>query len=429
MPSKLKYYKRRLGAWLAFRKQYRLWKSIVPVPPQGMPANNGKRLTIVPCDPWSVGGSRGDEAMITAVIQRYRKLHPSAPITIITEGEEGNRYVEKLPYPGIEPLPVWNGGNPIKKIYDAVIGQHPACVVLLGADCMDGFYSPFISLTLLALHDLFSRTEGIKSRLTGFSFIGKPYLPLRKAFNNTATETRLRLRDTVSLERFNKFTGKKAELVADIAFMLEADYDFDGYTELKKWITARRADGTERIIGFNFHPMLRKYRNDSETENDAHTLAQNMAILMRQDSHISFVLIPHDDRPRYTDNIMLGKIAAELGNEGFGERIYYTPEVYRATQIKALCSLIDGLISSRMHLAIAALGQGKSVMTAEYRGKFEGLLKHFGLPEYCLLRPEEFISDKFTEHADEYIRHLPELTRQVEKGIKKVEQLAEKNLS
>ena len=426
MYGRLKYCKQKISTWLAFRRQYRMWKRVA-VQHLHNPYVE-KQLAIIPCDPWSVGGSRGDEAMMTAIILKYRKDHPAAPITIISEGDEGSKYISKLPYPGITPLPVWNGNTPVKTIYEAVMKLRPSDVVLLGADCMDGYYSPFISLTLLALHDLFSRTDEIKSHLTGFSFNRHPYRPLRKAFNSITPSARLYLRDAVSLERFKKFAKADAELTADAAFMLEADYGFDGYEKLKEWITTRRAAGTRHIIGFNFHPMLRRYDNTEEIQNDACSLARNIAAIMQRNGAIDFVLVPHDDRCRYTDNIMLKTIADSLIQAGFGSRTYYSPEVYRAAQIKALCSLLDGLASSRMHLAVAALGEGKSVLAAEYQGKFEGLFRHFNLPAEYLLTPDEFIGDAFAGRFEKYMAHLPELTRQVEKEREKVIRLSEKNL-
>lgn len=412
---------------LAFGRLYRLWKKTEPrrnIAPAGE-----NRLVIIPCDPWTVGGSRGDEAMIFAVIQRYRKEHPSAPVTIVSAGEEGSNYVNGIPYHGITPLPVWQGKEPVKTIYGEVMKLSPHEVVILGADCMDGFYSPMISLTLLALHDLFSRTAGVRSRLTGFSFNSKPYRPLRRAFKNLTPSAAVNIRDAVSLKRFRKFTGINAGLVSDVAFLLEAESNFDGYDDLKEWCRARRACGTRYILGFNFHPMLRNYDNASGAEEDASAIARSLTAFMNKKNDIDLVLIPHDARSRYTDNIVLGTIAKTVSEAGLGNRTYYNPTVYNAAQIKAFCSLIDGVICSRMHLAIAALGQGKSVLAATYQGKFEGLFLHFGLPMKLLLSPSEFTGKGLVEHLENYTEHIADLNEKVEKELNRIIILSEKNLS
>lgn len=125
---------------------------------------------------------------------------------------------------------------------------------------------------------------------------------------------------------------------------------------------------------------------------------------------------------------MLEVIYSYLHQKQLQDRVYYDAEVYRAPQLKAICSLIDGLISSRMHLAIAALGQGKSVMAASYQGKFEGLFQHFRLPDTYLLNPDVFISDAMIPVFYSYLDHLRELTSQVKKMLPSVVQLSQKNL-
>ena len=426
MQAKIKGIKHRLGIWLAFRKLFKLWKSISPF--DVFYEKTNPHLVIIPCDPFSVGGSRGDEAMITAVIQKYRMANPQIPITIISGSEEGNLYITNLPFKHIYPLYVWTGNNPIERIYNSVIDLHPSEVILLGADCMDGFYSPFISLTLLALHDLFSRTAGIKSRLLGFSFNGHPYKPLIKAYDSLSEDIVLNLRDEISLARFVKRTSHKAGLVSDAAFMLIPDSDFQEYSNLRDWIKTSHERGISYVIGFNFHPMLRKYKDSNEIQNDALTLAKNLVCILREDTSINFVLIPHDDRNRLTDNMMLNVIAEQLKSQGFEKRIYYIQHVYRASQLKAICGLLDGLVSSRMHLAIAALGQKKSVFAVTYQGKFEGLYRHFELSTHYLLTPTDFMSDKMVSRFHSYIDQLPELTNCVQRNLNKVVELSEKNL-
>lgn len=426
MRKKISKIKHKLGIWLAFRKAFKQWKKIKLVQvPEGDKSNC---LVIVPCDPFSIGGSRGDEAMITAVIQRYRKFNPSISIVIVSGSEEGNCYISELPYENITPLDVWRGNYPIKRIYHAIMDVHPSNVVILGADCMDGFYSPFISLTLLALHDLCSRTKGIKSTLLGFSFNDHPYKPLIKAYNSLPTNVILNLRDEISLGRFIKRVSHKANLVADAAFMLVPDSDFLEYSKLKNWIFTRHKQGITHVIGFNFHPMLRKYKDSEEIKNDALILAKNLSCILRSDRSINFVLIPHDDRNLLTDNMMLEVIAKYLYSQGFNERVYYISHVYRASQLKAICGLLDGLVSSRMHLAIAALGQKKSVLAVTYQGKFEGLYRHFCLSTDYLLTPTDFMSDKMIYKFHSYISHLSELTICVQKNLDKVIKLSERNL-
>ena len=117
-----------------------------------------------------------------------------------------------------------------------------------------------------------------------------------------------------------------------------------------------------------------------------------------------------------------------LKNHTSGQCIFYDAEVPRASQLKALCGLLDGLISSRMHLAIAALGMRVPVMAATYQGKFEGLFQHFGLDGTFLLNPQEFLSDTLIDKFNLFINSLPELRQKISRKLPLVLELSNKNL-
>lgn len=418
--------KKKLGVAHAFYKEYRQWMKIrARIQPC---YSDSKHLVIVPCDPWTVGGSRGDEAMIMAVIHYFRNKYPHIPVIMVSGGNEGDRYINTFPIPNVKGLRLWNGNYPLERIYDGIMAQHPSHVVLLGADCMDGFYSPFISLTLLALHDLFSNTSGIESRMMGFSFNEKPYWLLKWAYNQLNEGVTLNLRDQLSLSRFRKFTKKDAGLVADSAFLLQPSYNFNGFVRLETWVKSRRQNGTKLIIGMNFHPMLRKYNGEDDIKADALIIAKNLETILHDRADIDFVFIPHDNRSCLTDNLMLGEMYMYLCACGFDKRVYYEQQVYRADQLKGICSLIDGIVSSRMHLAIAALGQGRSVMAASYQGKFEGLFQHFNLPLRYILSADKFISNDMVISFFDYIDNLTELNAMVGKELPKVLRLSQNNM-
>ena len=319
MQAKIKEIKNKLSVFLSFNRQYFQWKKIHP---SKIDIKNDN-LLIVPCDPWAIGGSRGDEAMLIAIIQWYRKKYPKSHIFIISASKEGCDYINNLPYSKITALYEWCGTNPIDRIYKTAINIDINSVILLGADCMDGFYSPFVSLTLIALHELFSLTGNIKSRLMGFSFNNSPYRPICKAFDSLSSDVCINLRDPISLQRFKKQIRINAGLVADVAFLLTPDYDFDGYKRLQEWTTLRHQAQGQYVIGFNFHPMLRKYGDVNGIRKDALAMAEILAEILRRNKNIHFVIIPHDNRNKLTDNIMLGTgkvcITINLKNELFYE--------------------------------------------------------------------------------------------------------------
>ena len=419
--------KKKLGIKYAFHKTYRQWKRINA----GIQPCESKRkhLIIVPCDPWSVGGSRGDEAMIMAVIHKYRHKFPQIPISIVCAEGKGMSYIEQFPIEGVRPINSWTGSYPLERIYQSILKVQPSDVVILGADCMDGFYSPLLSLTLLALHDLCANTIGISSYLLGFSFNSKPNWMMIRAFRSLSNDTVVSIRDAISLERYQQKVGKPARLVADAAFMLQPEKSFHLYEEIAQWVSGQKT-ASRVVIGLNFHPMLRKYNGADDIKSDALKLAIIIEEILLRHKNISFVFISHDDRSKLTDNLMLSNMVNYLKSQSdeLIERVFYRQEVPRAHQLKALCGLLDGLISSRMHLAIAALGMGTPVMAATYQGKFEGLFKHFELDRTYLLEPNLFLSSRMIAVFENFIENLHTIKKQINTNLPQVLAYSNANL-
>ena len=418
--------KKKLLQIYVFWRIWRNWKRVAKQINSHIYTNNASQcLVIVPCDPWSVGGSRGDEAMITGVIHRYRNKHPNISIHIVCADANGKEYINKLGMDNIHPIISWNGAYCMERVYYSILNVNPTEIIILGADCMDGFYAPDLSLNLLALHDLFSRTNNTKSCLLGFSFNEHPSWLMLLAFRSLSKDIRIRIRDKISFCRYKRFTHMPAQLVADAAFMLKPQTDFKMYKEVTDWVSFQHNNG-QTIIGLNFHPMLRTYSGAEDVKGDAIILAHRMEEILQQHPTVSLVLIPHDDRSRLSDNLMLSTIFDTLHK--YHSRIFYSPEVPRAPQLKALCGLLDGLISSRMHLAIAAFGMEVPVMAATYQGKFEGLFLHFNLDDTFLLNPKRFLSHEIVETFASFLQAIPDLKKQISERLPVVQQLSYKNL-
>lgn len=419
--------KKQLTDSIVFFKTFRQWRHIAKKTTKHSFSASDKCLVIVPCDPWSVGGSRGDEAMIMGVIDYYLSLYHDMQIFIVCANDKGVDYINSLPIQNINPIVSWNGSYPVERIYYSICDVYPSDVVVLGADCMDGYYSPVLSESLLAIYDLCNKTVGINSYLLGFSLNNNPSWLMRMAFKSVSSDLPIRLRDPMSFQRYKKLIGNSANLVADAAFLLRPNNKFRLYDEICEWVKKQR-DGGKTIIGVNFHPMLRKYTGKEEIKKDALIVAKNIENILLAHKDVDLVFIPHDNRSMLTDNLMLTTMYAYLHDKGLTDRVFYSSFVPRSSQLKAICGLLDGIISSRMHLAIAALGMGIPVMAATYQGKFEGLFMHFGLDPKYLLSPKEFLSDDMLDVFNDFMSNLPDLQKQITKQLPNVLKLSILNL-
>ena len=81
-----------------------------------------------------------------------------------------------------------------------------------------------------------------------------------------------------------------------------------------------------------------------------------------------------------------------------------------------------------MHLAIAALGQGKPVGAITYQGKFDGLVELFGLPKWILVSPAEASDhDNLSRLVDRLIAESEELGGQIRLRLPSIIDLAKRN--
>lgn len=344
-----------------------------------------QRFVLVPCDPWTLIGSKGDEAMICAVVSQLKAVNPGVKVLVFSATSQATAAAQSL---GFECIDIWDKGP--AAMMDAVKSFDADSLAVLGADCMDGHYSPITTLNMLALADLAART-GIRTSVLGFSFNDHPYPGLSKVFDALHERVRIHVRDAVSFDRFQKFTKARSSLVADAAFQLMPDDASPAVSRLREWVDSQRAVGRE-VVGFNVHPMLLGKPNEAELERLVDRVSTALSTYMESRS-VSLVLISHDYRKDVGDDVCLAPLW-ELLRVKFADRVHYDTAMCSAAQLKAKAGLMSGVVTGRMHLAIASLGMGVPVAALTYQDKFQGLMKHVGLPFDLLLSPAELEDPK-----------------------------------
>ena len=345
-------------------------------------------LVLVPCEPWSVVGSRGDEAMIYAILRDFRSRHPDGRITIVT-GRESAANTEDARRVADDFDVVFNHAwrprfflsNIVRAIEDAAATE----VYVLGADCMDGHYSVYTSLILLAVADLASRM-GIKTSLTGFSWNDAPHPMVVRAFRRVSNALSIVIRDPDSFVRFTSCVRLPDQIsplqAADVAFCLEPKSTDVVRGELDV-LNEERLRGNV-VMGFNIHSLL---VGPDDQIPFCGMVADAIADFMVRRRKVFLAFIPHDYRDG-GDLSVLNAVYQRLP-EALKHRIHIVSSVMSAEELKALAGGLDVLFTARMHLGIAALGMGKPIAAFAYQGKFTGLFKLFHLDEKLILNPAE----------------------------------------
>jgi polysaccharide pyruvyl transferase WcaK-like protein len=249
---------------------------------------------------------------------------------------------------------------------------------------MDGHYVPLDALTRWFLADVAAR-QGVQSTILGFSFNHHPPAWLRYALNSISNRVAIKVRDPISLERFQRFTRARAELVADVAFLLEPRGGSQAAERIQEWAQRRRSEG-DVVLGFNIHPMLIRDMDGARVRALVDGARRGLTEIMEHGG-VSVLLIPHDDRGTKGDLVCLAPLRETLAGR-FGDRVTGPASGLGAAELKAAVGSTDAVITGRMHLAIAALGQGKPVGVLTYQDKFQGLFELFGLPKRLLIDPE-----------------------------------------
>ena len=396
----------------------RLSRSAASQPPSG-PVH---RLVILPADVHTLVGSKGDEAMMQAVVARLAGTAVDLRVAVLTATPTADAAAVAM---GFEALPVWRDPWCLEAVLDGLQLFETDTLLVVGADVMDGYYSSATSLRMLAIADLAARS-GIRTIILGFSFNAAPSRHMKPLFNQVTKDLKINVRDPISLNRFSAFCTARGRLVADAAFMLVADTQSARVGEIAAWKKGRH-DAGDQVIAFNIHPMLIKSSEASQLKRLTDSAVQALKSLLQRTA-LSVVLLSHDDRGNGGDDVCLKLLHQQLAPL-FPQRVLYPAEQMSAAELKAVAGLMDGVVTGRMHLAIASLGMGVPVAAITYQDKFQGLFDHFGLPGSLMLTPGDVMeSAKLLAMMEIFVSRLGQLRAQVVQALPKVLEASESNL-
>lgn len=384
---------------------------------QDSAADKQIKVLIVPPDPLYLTHSRGDQAMLTVVIDWIRQeLSSEAEVHILTSGDSARGPAQTL---GCKPVPLLQSAG-AQEILDTIHAENFDYAFLIGADTVDGKLNPVFSQKMILATDAVRLSGGV-ARVLGFSYAKDRFARMGESFDQIGEEVRVHLRDPKSLARLAEDTTHDLVQVADLAFMLRPA-DVSDLPEAG-WIAARKAEG-RRVIGLNFNPM--PFEGDRTQHDRAASVLADVLAEMAERENLAFLLVAHDFRHDNSDLYSLGYLADRMGGTEFS----WASNTLHASQIKGLCALLDGVVTARMHFAIASLGAGTPVCVATYRNKFSGLLDLFGLGGECLLAPEDFgDAHKVQAQLTNFVAQLPQLAQTVGAHLPSVMDLSSENFA
>ncbi len=339
------------------------------------PSRRGSASSVALLVP-GVRGSLGDEAMTLATVEHLRTAG-CARIGLITFGQAD----DWSGIDGIDDIRRRPAGWPLRWFgFCRWLSRYDA-LGIIGADVLDGYYSPERSRARLTLARV-ADGMGLRVVLLGFSYRADPESSALEALKDAGRHTTVLCRDPASLDRVRTLSGRIAAQTADLAFLLNARSDTADLQSLTTWIDGKRANGAF-IVGVNCNVQALGSANANEADRLIQAYSRALTDVATKHAHVHFVLIPHDARGARSDEVMARSIYAML-EPAVQRRTYLIDRTWTAAEIKAAAAVLDVAISGRMHFAIACLGSGTPVASFEYQDKFAGMYELFDLRELCV---------------------------------------------
>lgn len=372
-------------------------------------------------------GSLGDEAMLRASAQCMKKLGVQrTDLLLFSEDDNWDALLDFDTF--CAPFRHYLGPKPMDWVRCARQLCRYDVVYALGADIMDGFHGTNTPLHIIRVLALASRM-GIPAQLSGFSWNEKPDPVVVAAFKGLPSSVRCLCRDKLSQSRFVRDTGKSGLLTADVAFLFNRDEDrvLPDTKAMLEWIAAQQQN-KHIVLGINLSCFVVA---DFAHEYHETFLAMfaDLLIQLAARNPVSFALIPHDFRHYVLPSDT--QLVADLGkwlSEKSIEIATYLPETGAADDIDAISEVLDGVVTGRMHFAIAALRNNVPVLCLPYQGKFEGTLAHFAIEGTIVSREKMVDRQAWLGMLEKFLSQIEKQSSCIASMRPKVQSLAKKNL-
>lgn len=376
-------------------------------------------------------GSLGDEAMVLASIDYLNEQGIENIILIDYTDKEKTKYaanvLSNINLRGFLVYTKWSNFLASFLYAGWKINQYER-LYCLGADLMDGYYSNFATFKKVKLVEIASML-GLSTGILGFSYNRQPTNLSKELLSALPPQVKLCARDPVSYQRLTDFVAHPANLVADLAFLLQPLEQSEILDRVFNWVNLQK-NQNKIVVGLNIHALLIKRLEGIKTNDLVEVFVKAITQLYHDNQQLSFVFLPHDIRmvEEVNDKILLTRVMAGLPSE-VAASCYQIPFPCSAREIKAIVKNLNCVVTGRMHLGIACLGQGTPIACITYQGKFEGLYQHFNLEPLFISPQELFVPNqtKLVNLVYQLINKRESLHQQIVQKLPEVKKLAEFN--
>ncbi|MEA5466102.1 polysaccharide pyruvyl transferase family protein [Leptothoe sp. PORK10 BA2] len=299
----------------------------------------------------------------------------------------------------------------------------------IGADVMDGYYSERDTVQRLKFTSI-AHSIGIESSIVSFSFNQQPPVGCVEAFQRLSPNIRLCVRDPISLKRLEKITNNPINQVADLAFLLTPKNNTKVSEMVDKWVFEQHTKNNI-VLGVNANYKLIENLENQSLQTLSNIYIDTLIRLYDDNNALSFVLIPHDFRNIGGTNsdVALAEAIYQGLPTTLQSQCFNVPAPFSAGEVKGIVGKLDFVLSGRMHLAIACLGQGTPAACITYQGKFEGLFRHFDIKGMEIEPKEALEPQQLVSFLSPLIEKRNEISQHIRQKLPQVKEKSTRNFS
>lgn len=386
------------------------------------PQRTSESFLIIPSD--CSFGSFGDQAMMLSLIENIKSKNPKAPIGVFMMYESPADYF--LFNQGIDVAIYCPVKNNERENYLTEIIKKYSNLIVVGADILDGGCGVEHSLNYFSLIKIANKNR-LTTAISGFSYNSENIPEIINNFKEISSKTILNVRDIFSYQRLKKNIRKNLNLTADIAFLFnEKKYQTSNYCKnLIAEINKEKKEG-QRFIGVH---LTFKTGAEEEKEEFIKKTINAFQMIQERNEKISFILLPHDKRVHphiYPDDEFLQLMQNRFQSAGI-KNVLFAKDIKNAIDIKNVVACLELVITSRMHLAIAAFSKNVPVISFVYQNKFEGLYDFYKFDKKFMHEKADFSVDNIVDEINYVLKNHKTITEKIEKKNKYIFKLAGEN--
>lgn len=355
-------------------------------------------------------GNIGDQAMCDAFCEYYKGV-----CVIVVENADGiilpKVYADKIKIIEVPNLIDAGFIRNLIAIFKLVrYSNQMSALSVIGADIIDGSYYLKESVNRLFILRIFANLK-VKTRILGFSWSEKPEEISTHMLRGVGHDTKLLVRDPISLKRLLDAGVEPLTLCSDLVF---SDLSTEEHAAIQEWIDKSK----KPFVVVNISGLSKNSSGDSTVEINEYS----KVISYLHNLNYRIMIMPHVFREKNGDT----RIAKELFNLSCTPDDLLIEDRFTPANERLIMKSAEFLVTGRMHPAVIALSVGTPVIALETGDKVYGLMSLFNLEILCVQRHFNF-SEVICKKIEYVKMNQIQISQQINSILPKIQELSKKN--